>query len=240
MIVDCFTFHNEVDFIIKRMTYLNSVIDKFVIVESTYTHRGEPKELYFQVNKDKFDVWKDKIIHIILDIIPQDSNPWTMENLQRNYILKGLKTMPDDAIIMISDADEVPKTELIRKLPKSLDTISLHMVTFNYSIEYFQTFEKWFGTVISTKKNVVDKTPQYFRDNRWKFPHIEFGGWHFSSFGDEKFLANKLRSCAECYDEGFDEHMAETYMKEKLSHNGKFKLTPSPPELIASLPDIFR
>ena len=105
MIVDCFTFHNEVDFIIKRMTYLNSVIDKFVIVESTYTHRGEPKELYFQMNKDKFDVWKDKIIHIILDIIPQDSNPWTMENLQRNYILKGLKTMPDDAIIMISDAD---------------------------------------------------------------------------------------------------------------------------------------
>ena len=114
------------------------------------------------------------------------------------------------------------------------------MITFNYSIEYFQTFEKWFGTVISTKKNVVDKTPQYFRDNRWKFPHVEFGGWHFSSFGDATFLANKLRSCAECYDEGFDEHMADVYFKENLSHNGKFKLTPSPPELIASLPDIFR
>lgn len=240
MIVDCFTFHNEVDFIIKRMTYLNPVVDKFVIVESTYTHRGEPKELYFQMNKDKFDTWKDKIIHIILDVVPPDSNPWTMENMQRNYILKGLETIPDDAIIMISDADEVPKTDLIKKLPRSLDTISLHMITFNYSIEYFQTFEKWFGTVISTKKNVVDKTPQYFRDNRWKFPHVEFGGWHFSSFGDAKFLANKLRSCAECYDEGFDEHMADVYFKEKLSHNGKFKLTPSPPELIASLPDIFR
>jgi beta-1,4-mannosyl-glycoprotein beta-1,4-N-acetylglucosaminyltransferase len=240
MIVDCFTFHNEVDFIIKRMIYLNPVVDKFVIVESTYTHRGEPKELFFQMNKDKFDVWKDKIIHIILDIVPPDSNPWTMENLQRNYILKGLETIPDDAIIMISDADEVPKTDIIKKLPSSLDTISLHMITFNYSIEYFQTFEKWFGTVISTKKNVVDKTPQYFRDNRWKFPHVEFGGWHFSSFGDAKFLANKLRSCAECYDEGFDEHMADVYFKENLSHNGKFKLTPSPPELIASLPYIFR
>ena len=166
MIVDCFTFHNEVDFIIKRMIYLNPVVDKFVIVESTYTHRGEPKELFFQMNKDKFDVWKDKIIHIILDIVPPDSNPWTMENLQRNYILKGLETIPDDAIIMISDADEVPKTDIIKKLPSSSDTISLHMITFNYSIEYFQTFEKWFGTVISTKKNVVDKTPQYFRDNR--------------------------------------------------------------------------
>ena len=240
MIVDCFTFYNEVDFIIKRMTYLNPVVDKFVIVESTYTHRGEPKELYFQMNKDKFDAWKDKIIHIILDVVPPDSDPWTMENMQRNYILKGLETIPDDAIIMISDADEVPKIEIVRKLPKSLDTISLHMVTFNYSIEYFQTFEKWFGTVISTKKNVVDKTPQYFRDNRWKFPHVEYGGWHFTSFGDVDFVSNKIHNFSHCNDDDVNENMTETYMKEKLSHNGKFKLTPSPPELIASLPDIFR
>jgi hypothetical protein len=34
--------------------------------------------------------------------------------------------------------------------------------------------------------------------------------------------------------------MADVYFKEKLSHNGKFKLTPSPLELKASLPDIFR
>jgi beta-1,4-mannosyl-glycoprotein beta-1,4-N-acetylglucosaminyltransferase len=240
MIVDCFTFYNEVDFIIKRMTYLNPVVDKFVIVESTYTHRGEPKELYFQMNKDKFDAWKDKIIHIILDVSPPDSNPWTMENLQRNYILNGIETIPDDAIIMISDADEVPKVELIRKLPNSLDTISLHMITFNYSIEYFQTFEKWFGTVISTKKNVVDKTPQYFRDNRWKFPHVELGGWHFTSFGDIDFVSNKIHNFSHCNDDDVDENMTETYMKEKLSHNGKFKLTPSPPELIESLPDIFK
>ena len=103
-----------------------------------------------------------------------------------------------------------------------------------------QTFEKWFGTVISTKKNVVDKTPQYLRDNRWKFPHVEFGGWHFTSFGDVDFVSNKIHNFSHCNDDDVDENMTETYMKEKLSRNGKFKLTPSPPELIASLPDIFR
>ena len=240
MIVDCFTFYNELDILKKRLKYLSPVVDKFVLVESTKTFRGNSKELFYEQNKKDFDEWKDKIIHVIVEDNPDDKNPWIREAHQRNCITRGLTELSVEDLVMISDVDEVPKTEIIRKLHKSLDTISLHMITFNYSIEYFQTFEKWFGTVISTKKNVVDKTPQYFRDNRWKFPHVEFGGWHFSSFGDAKFLANKLRSCAECYDEGFDEHMADVYFKENLSHNGKFKLTPSPPELIASLPDIFR
>ena len=240
MIVDCFTFYNELDILKKRLKYLSPVVDKFVLVESTKTFRGNSKELFYEQNKKDFDEWKDKIIHVIVEDNPDDKNPWVRESYQRNCITRGLTEISVEDLVMISDVDEVPKVELIRKLPNSLDTISLHMITFNYSIEYFQTFEKWFGTVISTKKNVVDKTPQYFRDNRWKFPHIELGGWHFSSFGDEKFLANKLRSCAECYDEGFDEHMADVYFKEKLSHNGKFKLTPSPPELIESLPDIFK
>ena len=240
MIIDAFPFHNEVDLIKKRLTYLSPVIDKFVIVESTYTHRGEPKELYFEKNKEVFEEWSDKIIHVILDVVPPDSNPWTMEHMQRNHILKGLTDIPDDAIVMISDADEVPKIELLKQIPDLTNPISLHMITFNYSIDYYQTFEKWFGTVISTKKNVVEKTPQYFRDNRWKFSYVEYSGWHFSSYGDEKFLANKLRSCAECYDDGFDENMAGKYLNEKLSHNGKFKLTPSPPELLHGVPEVFK
>ena len=40
MIVDCFTFYNELDILKKRLKYLSPVVDKFVLVESTYTHRG--------------------------------------------------------------------------------------------------------------------------------------------------------------------------------------------------------
>jgi hypothetical protein len=241
MIVDAFPFHNELNLIIKRLTYLSPVVDKFIIVESTYTHRGEPKKLYFQENRDMFKEWEDKIIHLVLDVTPPDDDPWTMEHMQRNHIAEGLTDIPDDAIVMISDADEIPYIEVVKKLkPNEFDTISLHMITFNYSLEYFQTFEKWFGTVITNRKNVVEKRPQFFRDNRWKFFCADFAGWHFSSFGDEKFLANKLRSCAECYDEGVDENMAATYMAEKLSHNGKFKLTKTPETILNTIPDIFK
>lgn len=240
MIVDAFPFHNELELIRRRLTYLSPVVDKFIIVEATHTHRGESKKLYFQDNQDMFNEWKEKIIHVVLDVIPPDDNPWTMEHMQRNYIAKGLVDVPDDAFVMISDADEIPCIELIQQLPKTIDTISVHMITFNYTIDYFQTFEKWFGTVISNKKNVIEKTPQFFRDNRWKFPRVEFGGWHFSSFGDEHFLANKLRSCAECYDDGFDENMAGKYMAEKLSHNGKFKLTKTPQAILDTVPELFK
>ena len=162
MIVDCFTFYNELDILKKRLKYLSPVVDKFVLVESTKTFRGNSKELFYEQNKKDFDEWKDKIIHVIVEDNPDDKNPWVRESYQRNCITRGLTEISVEDLVMISDVDEVPKVELIRKLPNSLDTISLHMITFNYSIEYFQTFEKWFGTVISTKKKSQNSKPGLF------------------------------------------------------------------------------
>ena len=66
MIVDCFTFYNEMDVLKRRLRYLNSVVDKFVLVESTVTHRGEPKELYYEKHKEEFSEWNDKIVHVVV------------------------------------------------------------------------------------------------------------------------------------------------------------------------------
>ena len=43
MIIDCFTFYNELGILKKRLNYLYNHVDHFVLVESTVTHRGEPK-----------------------------------------------------------------------------------------------------------------------------------------------------------------------------------------------------
>ena len=51
------------------MTY----VDYFVIVESKYNHRGEPKrKLLF--NEEKFSKFKDKIIYLIYDEVPSNSS----------------------------------------------------------------------------------------------------------------------------------------------------------------------
>jgi len=54
MIVDVFPFYNELELLEYRLETLYPVVDKFVLVESTMTYRGYPKELIYEKNKNKF------------------------------------------------------------------------------------------------------------------------------------------------------------------------------------------
>ena len=51
-----------------RLNTLDRYIDYFVIVESTFTHKGEKRSLKF--NQKKFEKFKDKIIYLIFDKEP--------------------------------------------------------------------------------------------------------------------------------------------------------------------------
>ena len=46
-----------------RLNYLNNYVDKFIIVESTYTHSGKKRKLLFDI--DNYTKFKDKIVYII-------------------------------------------------------------------------------------------------------------------------------------------------------------------------------
>lgn len=113
MVYDCFCFYNELDLLEIRLNILNGCVDKFVLVEATRTQRNNPKPLYFAENKERYKKFEDKIIHLVLDEYPEHIEQWTIENLQRNYIMKGLEQCSDDDIILISDLDEIPRPEYI-------------------------------------------------------------------------------------------------------------------------------
>ena len=107
MIIDSFIFSNELQMLELRLDYLNPLVDKFILVESSTTHSGEEKPLHFNENKEKFSKYLHKIEHIIVDDLSGQDHPmgisWTRENKHRNGILEGLKNVPDDALVMISD-----------------------------------------------------------------------------------------------------------------------------------------
>ena len=84
MIVDAFIFYNELKMLEYRLNILYEKIDYFILVESTKTHKGSPKKLYFNDNKDNFHNYLDKIIHIIVDDMPDGNNHLLRENHQRN------------------------------------------------------------------------------------------------------------------------------------------------------------
>ncbi len=238
MIVDCFTFYNETELLKKRIQYLSSVVDKFVVVESTITHGGHKKELYF--DESHFDM--SKIIRVVVEDNPEDSNPWSRENHQRNCITRGLEKLElkDDDVIMVSDVDEIPKREVISNMNNILKTnpiVSLHMLAFCYSFDFMQIHEPWFGTVVTTRKHTM--TPQYMRNNRWHFPKITNAGWHLSSFGDFEFIINKMRNFAHCDDQKLKDTTQES-MKEFIERgcaaDGSVQHIKTPQEVKVSIP----
>lgn len=117
-IYDCFTFYNEFELLELRMTVLDEVVDKFVIVEANKTQKGNPKEFNFEKRKDDFKKWESKIIYVKADAAPEcdGGDDWRIENYQRDCILQGLTRCKPDDIILISDVDEIPKPELLADL----------------------------------------------------------------------------------------------------------------------------
>jgi beta-1,4-mannosyl-glycoprotein beta-1,4-N-acetylglucosaminyltransferase len=68
-IIDCFMFFDEEMLLDLRLNILDKFVDKFVIVESSYTHSGKEKKLIFDINK--YSKFKKKINYIVLKDHPK-------------------------------------------------------------------------------------------------------------------------------------------------------------------------
>ena len=53
-IYDCVTFYNENLQVKLRFNILNDYVDKFVICESRFDHKGNPKKLNFRIKYKSF------------------------------------------------------------------------------------------------------------------------------------------------------------------------------------------
>lgn len=69
-VVDAFIFFNELELLDIRLNVLNHRVDYFVLVESTVSHAGKQKPLYYQENKHLFDKFNHKIVHYVVDDTP--------------------------------------------------------------------------------------------------------------------------------------------------------------------------
>lgn len=238
MLVDTFMFYNELDILEMRLTLLDDYVDCFVLVEAELNHVGGTKELYFEQSKERFAKWSDKIRHVIVrsEELPKDSNPWSREKYQRECILRGLEGLPNEAIVMVSDVDEIPNLRIVsyEKLPHLITTI--HMWMFEYSFDHIFTGEPWFGTVITNCETFKQFGPNQLRDNRWKFPYFKEAGWHLSSFGDPDHIANKYKTYAHALDKGnhpnlTDPKTIDIWVKSGVHSDGKTSLVPRTPDI---------
>ena len=193
-VYDCFMFFNELEVLEIRMDVLKDFVDYFVLVESTRTHTNQPKALYFEAHKSKFDT--SKIIHIIVKDSPQSEDPWINISYERNCISRGLKNAQPEDVIIISDVDEVPNPDAIRQNLHVLNTqefFSLKQKTFYYYINCLQE-QIWLAPTVTLFKNI--STPQKMRKNRFLNPVGKDGegGWHYGYLGGMERIKVKIEN----------------------------------------------
>ena len=219
MIFDCFTFFNELDLLELRLELLDSVVDRFIIVEANKTHSGLEKPYYFEENRTRFSAYENKIIYVKLDTLPQAEDSWILENLQRNHIAEAVKQYAKSGdTILLSDIDEIPRPELVAKYAGAAGMTTFYIDYYCFYLNARNVMEYyWPGTKLLSYEaffSIADNvkveynrfmleeynqgtTPTKLRCAR-ELPtrKLRHAGWHFTSIGGAAAVLQKLKSYA--------------------------------------------
>jgi len=221
-IFDCTTFFNEKMIMDLRFNTLNPYVNKFIVVESIYSHSGQKKNLNFNIND--YPDFKNKIEYIVIkeepaNIIKGDElikNPHnkrlnSLKRIEQSYdnMIKGIDEAKEDDLILLSDNDEIPNLSSfsIEDLKKT-DYVIFKQLFFYYKFNLFYDRIPWFGTKgckkkklknFSTIRNLKNKRypfwrlDTYFSDiKQTNLKIIEKGGWHFTNIKTPDELFEKL------------------------------------------------
>ena len=220
-----------------RLNTLNQYVSKFIIVESLFTHKGDKRDLKFDIKK--FNKFENKIVYLVYENEPFEIksineadteneksvksilNAIHRENGQRNFISEGLKNAHDEDFILISDLDEIPNLSNI-----NLNNFKEKLIFFNQEMFYYKFNLKlpnynWVGTKSCKKKNFI--SAQWLRNIKDKnYPFYRL---------DLLFSKNKYRNIRFIKNGGwhFTNIKTSEEIRHKLSsylHHREFDLNP--------------
>jgi len=236
-IFDCFMYFDEDVVLDVRLNTLNQYVSKFIIVESLFTHKGDKRDLKFDIKK--FNKFENKIVYLVYENEPFEIesineadteneksvksilNAIHRENGQRNFISEGLKNAHDEDFILISDLDEIPNLKNI-----NLNNFKEKLIFFNQEMFYYKFNLKlpnynWVGTKSCKKKNFINA--QWLRNIKDKnYPFYRL---------DLLFSKNKYRNIRFIKNGGwhFTNIKTSEEIRHKLSsylHHREFDLNP--------------
>ena len=199
-IFDCFMYFDESLLLDLRLNYLDKFVDKFIIIECNYNHKGEEKKPTF--NKEKYKKFENKIEYVLLKDQPKNIerinvkdtenetsdkyilNAIKRENFQRNFIKNCLSEATGNDWIIISDLDEIPNLSNV-----NFKNIKNKFIFFKQDMMYYKFNLKlencsWVGTKACQMKNL--ESPQWLRNIKDR----SYSWWRL----DTLFSKNKYRN----------------------------------------------
>ena len=198
-IYDCFMYFDEELILDLRLNILDKFVDYFVIVESIFTHKGEKRDLKFNINK--FKKFEDKIVYLVYDqepsqiekIVSKDTedeksrkyimNALFRENAQRNFINGALNDLDNEDVILVSDVDEIPNLKDINFKEKKSKIILFKQDMLYYKFNLKLPNLDWTGTKACKKKYF--KSAQWLRnvkDRKYPFYRVD------TYFSEKKYI----------------------------------------------------
>lgn len=149
-------FFNELDLLELRLETMSPYVDYFVVSESTMTHSGKPKPLYYWKNRERYRKFHDKIIHQIVDNSPasleelknmkprgdfharvitnvlrsdwfdHNINSYLRDTYEKECLLVPLRFCEKDDIILFGDLDEIVRPEALEKVLKKFHDMTVY------------------------------------------------------------------------------------------------------------------
>lgn len=198
MVVDCFTFFNELELLELRCEELLGKVDCHFLIESPTTFAGKEKPLLYVKNALRFR--KYPIMPLVVELPFKgdlDRNQaWSNDHSSRILGYEQVAShLQDDDIVLLSDVDEIPRGSRIMDSPEE-EIVTFNMRTYTYWLNY-QSPEVWVGTSRMSVKKLKELGGQQAYHAGWHHGiRLDDAGWHFSYQGGIRRIQDKLRSAA--------------------------------------------
>jgi len=192
-VIDAFLFNNELDMLEYRLSISVDVVNVFILVESRRTIEGETKPLYYSENKERFEKYNSKIIHIVVDEADElacwdaiDRGVQQLELTDFDYILIGrIDEIPDPATL-----------DVIKYENNAIQFATLRQDQYSCNLNRIIN-QPWSSAKIITYSlysNYINHGKAIFKMRESVTGQIiHHGGWRMSMFGDIDFIKQYIR-----------------------------------------------
>lgn len=204
-VFDCFMFFNELDILDVRLAELEPVVDFFVLLEAPITHQGRPKPLHFAENAGRFERYRHKIRHVVVNDMPAGDDHWRRERHQRDALRAAIVDAAPDDLVVVSDVDEIPRASTIALAREKQGFVFLELALNYY---YFNLTARSWVKAYAAPRQVIDRMEDLARP-RWEEQAylneigrslddgiIHDAGWHFTWQGGVAAIMSKLDAYA--------------------------------------------
>jgi hypothetical protein len=199
VILDCFSFFNELDLLELRLRELDGFVDEFIAVQGEETHAGVSKPMYLDPDAPRWKPWDKRLRSVTVPRLPHAADRWEREREMRHVKKGALAEYQPDDLVILSCVDEIPDTALLAGTAAQITTdVWAGFIPTCYYYYLNLRCERALPGIQWARVSTVRKYGADHLEHLYKRPPIGPipGGWHFSYLGGVEAIRTKLESFA--------------------------------------------